>query len=82
MLTVKFYKYGPEAPAKPSYTEAISVREAKAVHVTYKENLCAVIQCGDAPGETTEVTVGMDQSCSYNVAYIMNEDGKTIETIR
>lgn len=81
MLTVKFMKYGPGIEEHPTYTEAVCVRECKAVHVTYGSELRATVQCGDAPGDTFEVTVGAKES-AYNVAYIMNEAGRTVETIR
>ena len=81
MLTVKFLKYGPEAADRPTYTDAICVRTAKSVHVRYEADLRAVVQLGDAPGETFELTVGAKE-CAYSVAYVMNEAGKTVETIR
>lgn len=82
MLTVKFMKYGPGIEEHPTYTEGVCVRECKAVHVRYEEGtMRAVVQCGDAPGDTTECTVGKTDSL-YSVAYIMNEAGRTVETIR
>jgi hypothetical protein len=82
MLTIKLVKYEEACSNNaPAYTEAVCVREAKAVYVTMLPDLRAMVQCGDAPGDTFEVTVGK-KDCSYNVAYIMNEHGRTIETIR
>ena len=82
MLTVKFMKYGSCSDEQPSHTEGICVRECNAVHVRYEERRSrAVVQCGDAPGDTFEVTVGEDEA-AYNVAYVMNEAGRTVETIR
>lgn len=83
MFTVKLMKYeylhGDGAPAS---TTGISVREANAVHLTFDKDGRQVLQLGDAPGETMEVTVGSREDCSYSVAYIMNAGGKTVETIR
>jgi hypothetical protein len=84
MFIVKLMRYEPGAP---SQTDAISIREANAVHVRYENDLRTVVQLGDAPGapgtsEAMEVTIGDREDCSYNVAYIMNMQGKTIETIR
>lgn len=81
MLTVKFMKYGPSGDGNPTYTEGVCVREAKAVHIRHEADLRTVVQLGDAPGETFEVTVG-ESECMYSVAYVMNEAGRTIETIR
>lgn len=88
MFIVKLMRYGRDQPANvPSPTDAISIREASAVHVRYEKDLRTVLQLGDAPGipgtnEAMEVTVGDREDCSYNVAYVMNMQGKTIETIR
>jgi hypothetical protein len=57
------------------------VREAKTVHIRHEADLRTVVQLGDAPGESFEATVGAEQ-CMYSVAYIMNEAGRTIETVR
>ena len=88
MLTVKFMKHAPEHEQQPTHTEAVCVRGAKSVHVRYEAYHDpsdtpprAVVQCGDAPGETYEATVG-PKNCSFSVAYIMNEAGRTVETIR
>lgn len=81
MLTIKFMKYGDAQPEhRPAFTQGICIRHANAVHVRYEADLRAVVQCGDAPGETFETTVGPD--CSYSVAYVMNEAGRTVDTIR
>ncbi len=83
MFTVRLEKYAETKPGYPTATEVYSIREAKTVHVRYENNR-AVLQLNDAPGEdTTEITVGsLAADCSYNVAYIMNEQGKTVDTIR
>jgi hypothetical protein len=82
MLTIKLLKYGDCQPEHgPTYTTDICVRECEAVHVHYDADMRAVLQLGDAPGETQNVTVGA-KDCAYSVAYIMNEAGRTVETIR
>lgn len=82
MLIVKLMKYEPTVDNVPTATAGISIREANAVHVRYVADLRTVLQLGDAPGDTTEVTIGNHADCAYNVAYIMNASGKTVETIR
>lgn len=81
MLTVKFFKYERSESNIPNSTSGICVREAEAIHVRYEAGGRAVVQCGDAPGSTFEATVGEVDS-AYHVAYIMNEAGRTIETVR
>lgn len=83
MLTVKFMKYGAHSTDRPMATEGICVRTGKSVHVRYEADFRAVVQVGDAPGETFEATVGENRTdCLYSVAYVMNESGRTVETIR
>jgi hypothetical protein len=87
MFIVKLMKYDRIHPGAPSATDAISIREANAVHVRYEADSRTVLQLGDAPGapgtnDAMEVTIGDRPDCSYNVAYIMNLHGKTVETIR
>jgi hypothetical protein len=81
MLTVKFMKYDENDGFQPTHTTGLCIRHATAVHVRYEANGRAVVQCGDAPGETFELTVG-EKECAYNVAYVMNDAGKTVDTIR
>lgn len=81
MLTVKFMKYNRSEENVPNSVAGICVREAPAVHVVIEADGRQVVQCGDAPGETFEATVG-EGMCAYHVAYVMNEAGRTIETIR
>jgi hypothetical protein len=59
----------------------MSIRQATAIHVK-SANGNHTLQLGDAPGETTEVTVGPSIQCSYKTAFIMNSIGKTVEIIR
>lgn len=91
MFTVKFVKYEAAAPSKAMVlaTEAVSLREVAVVHVRYEPYHGpsdtpprTVVQLGDAPGETTEWTVGTHHFCQYSVAYVMNASGRTVETIR
>jgi len=83
MLTVRLEKFGPHSTDAPTPTELYSVREANAIHVRVEADGRKVIQLGDAPGETHEVTVGMDRTdCAYHVAYVMNASGKTVDKIQ
>lgn len=83
MLTVKFVKYDRTAPQKgPASVQAINVRQAAAVHLVIEKDGRQAVQCGDAPGETYAATVGPGADCAYDVAYVMNDAGRTVETIR
>lgn len=82
MLTVKFMKYGPSSTDQPTHTEGVCVREGASVHIRYEADGRAVLQIGDAPGDTFEATVGDRTDCQYHVAYVMNEAGRTVETLR
>lgn len=82
MLIVKLVKFEPSSGYEPTVTSNVSIREANAVHVVRYEPDMRTIQLGDAPGETFEVTIGDRLDCGYSVAYVMNSNGKTVETIR
>lgn len=83
MFMVKLIKYVADRHGNaPVEIADISLREAQAIHVRHEADLRKVVQLGDAPGETMEFTVGDRPDCSYNVAYVMNAQGKTVETIR
>jgi hypothetical protein len=80
MLTVKFMKYGPEN-GTPSYTDSICIRTAESVHVKLEEDRSSTVTL-DSGGETIKITVGRWAACEYNVAYVTNETGRTVETIK
>jgi hypothetical protein len=86
MFTVKLMKYdyasSLDGVPSPASTTGISVREANAVHLRIEKDGRQVLQLGDAPGDTMEVTIGSREDCAYNLAYIMNAAGKTVETVR
>ena len=81
MLTIKFVKWDARED-RPAGAESISFRQAKSVHVRYEDDGRTVLQCDDAPDETFEATVGAWEVCSYSVAYVMNNAGRTVDTIR
>jgi len=82
MFTVKLMKYGPHSTHAPTPIVGISLHEVDGIHVRLEEDGRQVLQLGNAPGPTMEVTVGLDQSnCSYDVAYIMNSSGQTVDKI-
>jgi hypothetical protein len=81
MFIVKLVKFKGHSDNAPSEFETTSIREANAIHIKH-EDQHKILQLGDAPGETMEVTLGSLSDCSYEVAYVMNSQGKTIETIR
>lgn len=83
MLTVRLEKYGPHSTDTPTSLDHYAVREVTAVHVRRESDGRQVLQLGDAPGETMEITVGMDRTdCSYDIAYVMNSSGQTVDKIR
>lgn len=83
MFIVKLIKYDiAQIVDAPSQTSCISIRECNAVHLRYEVDGRQVLQLGDAPGGTMEMTVGSQADCSYSVAFVMNAQGKTVETIR
>lgn len=83
MLTIRLVKYWRDRPSSaPQATEAYSIREATSVHVRYEQDVRCVVQLGDAPGDTEEYTVGDRPDCSYNVAYVMNQAGRTVDKIQ
>ena len=79
MLTIKLMKYGPEGlPFTPAtYVQAIAMHSAKDVYLDYEKDGRAVLRFND-----TAITVGDRGDTSYDVAYILNETGKTVDTIR
>jgi len=83
MLTVKFMKYErPFVDGRPSATKEVAVHEARSVHLRYESGM-QFLQLGNAPADTLELSIGQDrEDTSYDVAYIMNSAGKTIETVR
>lgn len=78
MLTVKFMKY--TSPEK-SAVEQILVVSAKSVAIEYERELRTIVKTEAPQGEWIEVSVGED-GCAWHRAYVMNELGRTVETIR
>jgi len=82
MFTVKFLKHTPNtdsAASRPLSTEHVCIRQARSVHASLVDGGKTIVQLGDAPNETEELTIGPDD---YSVAYVMNESGRTVETFR
>lgn len=86
MLTIKLMKYGPKGKAETpnTYTEAIAMHAAKDVYLQYEDGGRAVLYWVTTEGEERVggVTVGQFGETSYDAAYILNEHGRTIDTIR
>ena len=93
MLTVKFVKYRAVTPdgitpplqnPPPAGIEFFALRPAEEVYVDTEKDGRQVVQlvnngdfaCGD------RITVGRIGETSYDVAYVLNAEGKTIETVR
>ena len=88
MLTVKFVKYLKQYDRAsdsqvPCATEHVVIYSAPSVHLSFEKDGRQVVQLGDAPEITVEFTVGSDRpDVQYHAAYVMNENGKTVDTIR
>lgn len=85
MFTVKFVTYDRPAASTPASTRYFALRVAAAVYVEMEADGRQVVQLNGIPGATDEferVTVGAVGDTSYDVAYIMNAAGKTVETVR
>lgn len=84
MLTIKFLKYGEldKDSGKPTYTESVFVRSATDVKIVYEKDNNPNVILSDIHGLKDEYKLGRAIDCYYEVAYIMNEAGKTVETIR
>jgi hypothetical protein len=82
MFIVKLIKYVPNE-GMPASTVHECIRETDAIHVTPEaKGPRRIIQFGDAPSDICEYTIGPGSDCSFTVAFVMNMQGKTIETIR
>lgn len=83
MFIVKFVKFVKATPlGGPDGIEHVAIYPASSVHVSWEKDRRQVVQLGDAPDPTVEYTVGERLDTQYDVAYVMNEKGKTVETIR
>lgn len=79
MLTIKLMKYGPEGRAVTpnTFTEAVVFHTAKEIFLNYEKDGRAVLSFDDK-----SLTVGEVGQTMFDVAYIMNDTAKTIETVR
>lgn len=69
----------------PGYTESVDVRPAKRVFVELNDKHGRqVVSVIDPSGDLDQFTVGDAErdDVMFNCVYIMNEAGKTVETIR
>lgn len=85
MLTVKFMKYGPQDPANaPTYTESEVIHSAKVVYIEFDKHQRTVLKLENPQGEQESFTVGETgrNDVMFNTVYVMNEAGRTVETIR
>lgn len=83
MFTVKFVTYDRPVAGVPASTRYFALRVAAAVYVEMEADGRQVVRLNGIPGATDEferVTVGAVGD--YDVAYIMNAAGKTVETVR
>lgn len=85
MLTVKLMNYGGDGEGSPSYTEEIFITPAKTVHAELSDIHGRTVLRIITPEESTEAyTLGDEgrNDVMYHCAYIMNSEGKTVETFR
>lgn len=94
MLTLKLMKYekptyqgGTNEPTVqlPSCTEAVVIHPARAVYVSFERKTGRTLVTMDAiSGEQHVFTIGEADrdDVMFNCVYVMNEAGKTVETIR
>ena len=95
MLTDKLMKYSPKtysggtgitSTLDPRHTEAVVVHPAEAVFVECNDKHGRQVVGIQNPktGEMLHVTVGDEgqEDVMFNCAYVMNEAGRTVETIR
>lgn len=79
MFTVKFVKYDTPSPgAPPPSTRIVAFHRAESVYLDVENDGRQVVTLG-----AERYTVGQNRSDTlYDVAYVMNADGRTIETVR
>ena len=83
MFTVKFLKYGPAGVDQPTYTEAVTLHQAKEVYVECSDKHGRqVVRLSNILGESEAFTIGSNRDdVMFNKANIMNEQGRTVETV-
>lgn len=77
MLTIKLMKYARNEDKSPASVAAIAMHTAQAVYLDYEKDGRAVLRFGEL-----SITVGERENTEYDVAYVMNEAGKTVDTVR
>lgn len=86
MLTVKFMTYGGDGEfPDPTYTEHIAIRPASAVYIELTDiHGRTVVKIVTPEGEHESFTLGDHgrDDVMHHCAYIMNAEGKTVETLR
>ena len=76
MLTVKFVTYHKEQ-GKPSAVKFMRFASAQSLYLDYENDGRAILRFNDE-----SVSVGEIGDTSYDVAYVMNEAGKTVDTVK
>lgn len=83
MFTVKLVKYDRSGPeGAPRAIQLIALREASAVFLDVEADGRQVLQLGAAPSDVERLPVGERLDAAYDIAFVMNSTGKTVETIR
>jgi hypothetical protein len=76
LLTVKFLKRAPRGNTATDVPANVVLYSAAAVHVDFEMDESAVVRFNDQA-----ITVGPNGD-TYDECYVMNELGKTVESIR
>jgi hypothetical protein len=80
MLTVKFVKYGISASGR-CFVESFSIQETESVNVRRGDDGRWFIRLsGDDPN--VHISICARDTCSFNMARVMNAAGNIVETIQ
>lgn len=85
MLTVKLMNYGPKEPGlPPTLTQGVVIRPAKVIYISFDKHMRTELKFETPEGDMETVTIGEQgrEDVMFNTAYIMNDAGRTVETIR
>lgn len=77
MLTIKLMKYVRNEDQSPASVAAVAMHTAPSVFLDYEKDGRAVLRFAEL-----SITVGDREHTEYDVAYVMNEAGKTVDTVR
>lgn len=84
MFTVKLMKYVTGEGQIPTCTELQVMRGAEVVYTEFDKHGRTVLRLHDSKGQEEAITIGAAErdDVMFNAAYVMNDAGKTVDTIR